>query len=206
MVEDEFIVREGIARLLSAERSLRVLPPCSSVAAAEQVLLKDAVDVVLLDFNLGGGTSTPLVRKAREFGFKGKILLLTAGLTDDHAIELLRLGISGIVLKKETPEILVNAILRVAHGELWLDQKYLRLLVGQLAHRDTPAPKDVLTPREFEILRAILEGLTNKEIAVRLRVSEGTVKAALQQLFFKSGVNSRSQLVRVGMEKYSHLL
>jgi len=82
-------------------------------------------------------------------------------------------------------------------GEMWLDGNSARLLVPAA----TPPPE--FTEREREVLRGVFEGLSNKEIAARLSISESTVKAGLQQLFQKTGVRTRSQLVRIALEQYA---
>jgi DNA-binding NarL/FixJ family response regulator len=206
IVEDESLVREGIARLLASHASLNVLPPCSNAKAAIKAIAATQVDVVLLDFNLGGGKSVPVVTQAKELGFAGKILIVTAGLHDTEALELVSIGIAGIFLKTGSPELLVKAISRVAAGELWFDQYYIRLIVEHYGKLQSTDRTETISPREIGILRGVLEGLTNKEIAAKLAMSEGTVKASLQQLFNKAGVNSRSQLVRVTMEKYRDVI
>jgi DNA-binding NarL/FixJ family response regulator len=110
---------------------------------------------------------------------------------------LIGLGVSGIFLKQSSPALLIAAIRKVIGGEMWLDGNSARLLV--------PAANPPLefTGREREVLRGVFEGLSNKEIAVRLGISESTVKAGLQQLFQKTGVRTRSQLVRIALEQYA---
>jgi two-component system nitrate/nitrite response regulator NarL len=185
---------------------LNVLPHCSTIEAAVTAIGESPVDVVLLDFNLGEQNGTIFVKRAKALGFEGKILMVTGGLNDAEAIELVNLGVSGIFLKTGNAELLRKAIDKVAAGELWLDQYYLRLIVSHSSKLHEANRAETISQREVGILRGVLEGLTNKEIAGRLAMSEGTVKAALQQLFTKVGVNSRSQLVRVAMEKYRDLI
>jgi len=91
----------------------------------------------------------------------------------------------------------------VISGGVWFEQEYLRRIFdAPLAENDEHASKQQLSDRERRVLRHILEGLTNKQIADRLDVSESSVKATLQQLFDKAGVRTRSQLVRVALEQY----
>jgi DNA-binding NarL/FixJ family response regulator len=206
IVEDEMLVREGIARLLTSQSSLKVLPPCSNIETAIMAIAETQVDVVLLDFNLGGQRGVAFVKRAKEIGFEGKILMVTAGLTDTETVDLVNLGVAGIFLKTGSPELLVKAIERVAAGELWLDQRYIRLIIDHSSKLRAANRTETISPREIGILRGVLEGLTNKEVAGRLAMSEGTVKASLQQLFTKTGVNSRTQLVRVAMEKYRDVI
>jgi DNA-binding NarL/FixJ family response regulator len=98
----------------------------------------------------------------------------------------------------------VEAIHKVARGEMWLDSRAVQSLVAGASTRTSEQDEgQSLTSRESLVLRAVFEGLSNKEIASRLQISESSVKAVLQQLFDKTGVRTRSQLVRIALEKHS---
>ena len=103
-------------------------------------------------------------------------------------------------LKHNSPGTLAQAIRLVAGGEMWLDPKVIQLMADGVHHREDVNIRALLTEREQRVLRGIFEGLTNKEIAGQLGVSEGAVKATLQQLFQKTHVRTRSQLVRIALE------
>jgi len=205
LVDDHALFREGVARFLAAEPDFEMTARCSNVDEAIEVLNRTSIDVVLLDYDLGIEKGTRFLVGAREQGFAGRILVVTAGLSDAEAAELLRGGAAGIFLKHSSPEMLTKAIRKVMEGEPWLDQRFLRVLLdGSDTPPDSSEPR--LTERERDVLRGLLEGLANKEIAVRLHVSESSVKATLQQLFDKTGVRTRSQLVRIALERYRDYL
>jgi len=154
---------------------------------------------VLLDINLGlqqGGAFLPL---ARDAGFKGKILVVTAGVSRLEAERLVERGCAGIVLKQEHPDVLIQRIREVI--------SQTNAAAGPLPLPETPAGLEFdahpsFTARERQVLRAVFAGQSNKEIAFALGVSEPLVKAVLQQLFSKTGVRTRSQLVRIALERY----
>lgn len=202
VVDDHALFREGLLRLLDTEPQLQVVGSASSAADALERLPASGVDVLILDYDLGDQTALPLVRELRSREHPARILLVTAGLPNHDALELVRLGISGIVHKQRSPEELQRSILDVARGTVYIEQQYLQSLVGATA--DAPA-QPRLTPREREVVRLLLEGLSNKEIGAELGVSESAVKASLQQLFAKTGVRTRSQLVRVALEQWDGL-
>lgn len=127
--------------------------------------------------------------------------MVTAGLPDKDAVELIRLGVSGIFHKQHPPEELRRSIQQVSEGNVLIEQHYLQKLV-----RMADAPAVRFTERDSQILRYVVEGLANKEIAAELGISESAVKASLQQLFAKTQVRTRSQLVRVALEGYRELL
>jgi two-component system nitrate/nitrite response regulator NarL len=200
LVDDHALFRESLGRLLTAEADFELAGLSDSVEGALRIVAQCVVDIVLLDFDLGERDGGDFVRGASEHDFTGKILLVTAGLKDHDAADLIRRGISGIFMKHSSPSLLVTAIRDVMAGKTWFDQT---LLQKALATPALPAPPMArFTDRERQVLRYVLEGLANKEIADKLDVSESSVKSTLQQLFNKAGVRTRGQLVRVALEQY----
>ena len=206
LVDDHALFREGLARLLSSEPDFDLAVPCSSADEALRVLESTQVDVILLDYDLGNETAGRFLALTTQRGFAGRVLVVTAGLGDSEVMGLLRLGVTGIFLKHNPPSLLAKAIRKVMEGEVWFDQRYLRVLLQESRTAEQEGRGRRLSERETEVLRYVFQGLANKEIAVKLKVSESSVKATLQQLFFKTGVRTRSQLVRVALEQYKEYL
>ncbi len=201
LVDDHALFRESLVRLLDADSEMEVVAHCSTIEDALRLVGEKSPNLVLLDYDLGGQKAPSLLRKLRENNFPGRVLILTAGVNDNESRELLALGASGIFLKHDSADLLARCVEKVMAGEIWLSQRFLRALIQQSSQR-TESRTRALTEREREVLRGLLEGLANKEIGVRLNVSESTVKSAMQQLFQKLGVRTRSQLVRVTLEQY----
>jgi DNA-binding NarL/FixJ family response regulator len=202
LVDDHTLFREGLARLLEAERGLQLVGHFSSSQEALAAVDLSSIDVVLLDFDLGEAQGLHFLHEAAVMGFAGKVLMVTAGVSRADALALLQRGVSGIFLKHNAPNILIDAIHRVAAGEPWLDSTSLDTLVGAASGKSKPQPSASLSKREREVLKGVFEGMSNKEIGAHLDISESYVKAVLQQLFAKTGVRTRSQLVRVALEKH----
>jgi DNA-binding NarL/FixJ family response regulator len=201
IVDDHTLFRESVARLLVTEHDLDVRY-CASVSEGIAILAGWPADVVLLDFDLGNEKGSAFLGQARAAGFQGKTLLLTAGVTELEAAEMIRQGIAGIVLKHSTPGELSQSIREALAGKVWFEQGYLKKIMERATEPQAPAPRTrAFTDRENQVLSLVFEGLSTKEIADRLRVSESSVKASLQQLFEKTGVRTRSQLVRVVLEQ-----
>jgi len=200
MVDDHALFRQGVARLLETEPEFKVIA-CGSIKEALAVLRQRQIDIVLLDFDLGQRDGTRFVRLAKDQGFKGKILVVTAGVEESEAAELIRIGISGIFMKHNSAALLTQGIRDVMAGKVWFDQE---LLQATLHGSGSPLPElqsERFTPRERQVLSYVFEGLANKEIASRIGVSESSVKATLQQLFSKTGVHTRGQLIRIALEQ-----
>jgi two-component system nitrate/nitrite response regulator NarL len=201
LLDDHALFRESLSRLLNAEPGLEVVADCGKIEDALDVLRRQPVDLVLLDFDLGDRDGREFLRSAKQQNFEGKILVITAGLNSAAASELIRSGIAGVFRKHDSASLLAQGIREVMTGKVWFDQEQLRsALDTKTAPQQENAPS--FSERERQVLSAVFEGLANKEIGVRLGVSESSVKATLQQLFSKTGVRTRSQLVRVVLEQY----
>ncbi|HLJ46985.1 MAG TPA: response regulator transcription factor [Bryobacteraceae bacterium] len=201
-MDDHSLFRESLSRLLQAEPDFRIVGSCGTVAESMAVLESEKVDVVLLDFDLGEEVGSVFLDESRKRGFDGRILMVTAGMSDAGTLRALESGASGIFLKHSPPAQLLEAIHKVVRGETWLDSKAVRSLVaGASGRSDEERSTQPLTERERAVLKGVFEGYTNKEIAMQLHISEGSVKAVMQQLFDKTGVRTRSQLVRIALER-----
>ncbi|MGA9625311.1 MAG: response regulator transcription factor [Bryobacteraceae bacterium] len=200
LLDDHVLFREGLSRLLASEPDFEMVGNCGTSAEALDVLKGSPVDIVLLDFDLGDDHGSQFIAAARRAGYPGKILMVTAGMDAAESSIALQLGASGIFLKHNSPVTLAKAIRLVASGEMWVDQRVIHLMADGIHRREGLGFQKVLTEREQQVLRGIFEGLSNKEIAARLGVSESAVKATLQQLFQKTRVRTRSQLVRIALE------
>lgn len=201
LVDDHAMFRETLARVLDKEPDLRVVGQCSSVNAALGMLPSIDANMILLDVELGTDRAVDLVLHAKQTGFSGQILVLTAGVTGPEAVQLVQAGVAGILHKHRSTTELCSTIRQVASGEVCLEKDYLGSLF-QSVDRSRGNVRPRLTERDRTVLRFIFQGLTNKEIGVKLEISEGAVKASLRQLFEKLGVRTRAQLVRVALEQH----
>ncbi len=194
--------RESLSRLLDAEPDFEMVAHCASIDQAIEALRQNPIDVVLLDYDLGEARAPEFLTRVRVLGVSPRVLIVTAGMAPAESAQILNQGASGIFLKHSSPSLLADAIRKVYAGETWIDQRCLKDVV-QLAAQPEVQPRQSFTPREQDVLRGVFEGLSNKEIGTRLGISESSVKAAIQQLFEKAGVRTRSQLVRIALEQFS---
>lgn len=204
LLDGEALFRASLARLLTLEPGLEVVAECGSPAEALEILSAFPVDVVLLDFEHATEGGDGFMSVAHRSGYQGRFLIVTGSADATRAAVAIKLGASGIFLKSGAPDRLVKAITLVANGAAWLDQGIIQLLADQSAGRPSrlndPKPGNLLPEREQKVLLGILGGLTNKKIGDNLGLSEGSVKASVQQLFYRAGVRTRSQLVRAALE------
>jgi DNA-binding NarL/FixJ family response regulator len=203
LLDDHTLFRAMLSRLLDTEPDFQVVADCSSSEEALDALGRHAVDLVLLDYDLGNKENGfQFVNRARASGYGGRIFIVTAGMNDADYVRALGIGVCGIFLKHSSPELLIQAIHKVMAGETWIDERCVQGLVKAVESESRDARKNQLTERERDVLKGVFAGSTNKEIAAQLNISEASVKSALQQLFVKTGVRTRSQLVRVALEEY----
>jgi DNA-binding NarL/FixJ family response regulator len=181
-----------------------VVGECANLAEALAVLSETETDIVLLDYDLGEELGTSLLSELKKQSSIPKVLMVTAGMSDAATLQAMQAGISGVFPKHGSLDQLLTAILRVVNGEMWLDTGTVRaLLSGRNSQQESIERTGPLTTRQSDVMRGILDGLTNKEIALKLKVSESSIKAVIQELFHKAGVRTRSQLVRIAIEKHS---
>ncbi|MGD1092089.1 MAG: response regulator transcription factor [Bryobacteraceae bacterium] len=204
LVDDHSLFRESLSRLLQSEPDLRIVGSCTSIAEALEILAREPADIVLLDYDLGNEQGSAFLDRAKERGFEGRVLMVTAGMGETNTLRALEAGSAGVFLKHSPPADLVNAIHRIFAGEMWLDPRAVRSVVAAARGRaEEQRNLQPLNARERTVLKAVFEGFTNKEIALQLQTSEGSVKAVMQQLFDKTGVRTRSQLVRIALERHA---
>jgi len=203
LVHSQGLLRTTLARYLASEPGLQVTAECATKTEVLEALNRSPADLILLDCDLAESPGD-LMSAARGRGYTGRFLIVTASPGAESSATALSFGASGVFLKSEAPERLVQAIRLIAEGGAWVDPIVLQLLadrcLAQPPRGESHKPPAALGDREQKVLTGILGGLTNRKIAAGMEISEGTVKNLLQRLFRKAGVRTRSQLVRLALE------
>ena len=198
LVDDHPIVASGCRAVLAGEPEI-VLLEASDAESGERVFTAEHPDicVLVLDLKMPGKNGLDVLGALAAEGLDCHTVLLTAALGDNEAVDALRLGAMGIVLKESSPEVLLECVRKVHRGEHWLDHDAMSRAVGRVLRREsaTREAARALTPREIEMVELIAQGLRNKVIADRLSISEGTVKIHLHNIYEKLGVDGRLELV-----------
>ncbi|HXJ40668.1 MAG TPA: response regulator transcription factor [Bryobacteraceae bacterium] len=197
IVDDQSLFRSALFTMLKLESDFEVVGQCADVERAVSVIAEARPDVVLLDVDLNGRTGGELLNAMPPGCEKTKVLLVT-GVSDPAEIAvILQKGAQGAFSKSSESTDLPAVIRRIAAGEQWVDPIYLSRFVSAFV-RSSGAPEGHhFSDREREILTWVCRGLSNKEIAAKLMISEAAVKAGMQRLFQKYGVRSRAQLIAV---------
>ena len=201
LVDDHAMFRQGIVRLFEKEPHFKIAGQYATAAEALENLFEGEANIILLDVDLGPERAVDFVLKVKKRGFKGKILVLTAGASSEEAVQLVRAGVAGILHKYHSSEHLSKTIRRVAAGEVCLENDYMPSLFRSVDTTSPPLQRE-LNDRDRAVLRLVCQGFTNRQIGTQLQISESAAKSSLRQLFEKLGVRTRSQLVRVALEQH----
>jgi len=195
LLDDHLLFRESLGRLLASEESFELVAECATPSEALKSLRGAGVDVILVDI----GMAKEFIPCARKVRYPGKCLVIAREVDATGSAIVLKHGASGVFLASDSSSRLIQAIRLVASGEAWVDQKVIQLLAERYPHYEARW-RGNFTAREQTVLQGVVDGLSNRRIGDQIGVSESTVKAALQQLFKKAGVRTRSQLVRMALE------
>jgi DNA-binding NarL/FixJ family response regulator len=199
------LLRVGIRLFLAEQEDLQVVGEAADGPQVLRLVETLHPDILLLDLQLPEGSGLALLPQLQARSPRTYILLLGGGLDDALIAEALQQGAKGYVPKTVTPDELIKAIRKTYAGELWVRRVLLTQVVEHLRHqvRTQQGPlvvgRETLTAREQEIVRGVRQGLTNKQIATQLGISEKTVKTYLSAIFRKLRVRRRVQLLRTSL-------
>ncbi|MEQ6121432.1 response regulator transcription factor [Reichenbachiella sp. MALMAid0571] len=193
LVDDHAIMLDGLVALLKTDEEMEIVGTAGTVAAAMEFLKMHHIDVLVTDYNLPDDDGLTLVRKVKRLWPEIKILVLSMH-NESHLVkEILKEGIDGYVLKKDSKDELIDALYSVKKGNLFVSNEINGMLVRNL-HQ--PDEQKLLTEREREILKLIAKEFTNKMIAEELFISERTVETHRKNIFRKTKTNSLVGLIK----------
>ncbi|MDX6206338.1 MAG: hypothetical protein QOF39_2395 [Frankiales bacterium] len=206
VADDHQVVREGFARLLDTQPDLTVVGTACDGAEAVLLCRELHPDVVLMDVRMPVLDGIAATRQLAGLVPEPRVLILTTFDLDEYVYDALRAGASGFLLKDVTAERLFDAVRVIAAGQALLapgvTQRLIAQFAGQQVRPESLPPKALaaLTPRETQVLLLLAEGLSNPEVAVRLVVTEETVKTHVSRVLGKLGLRDRTQAVVIAYE------
>lgn len=202
IADDQSLFREALKTLLSAYPDLEVVGDASNGEEAIRLTFNLSPDIVLMDLRMPVMDGVEATRKIVQLGKKVKVIVLTTFDDDETVFEGLRAGAVGYLLKDVSSDKLTEAIRAANRGEYFLLPSITAKVVSEFSRISKPIPRnldmflaDPLSPREIEILKLVATGASNREIAERLVISEGTVKNHLSSILSKLSVRDRMQAV-----------
>lgn len=199
LADDHPVVLAGLEALFRASNEFAVLACCPDGPTALEAIRRHRPDIAVLDIRMPIANGLDVVRRINEERLPTRVVLLTIEIDDVQALEAVRLGVRGVLLKHMASRLLKECVRKVHAGGFWVEQESLRRLVGRLLS-EASAPEKALTPTEDKIVRLVCEHARNKEIAERLQITESTVKNHLHAVYTKLNVTSRKGLLAKAKE------
>jgi DNA-binding NarL/FixJ family response regulator len=202
LADDHPIVLAGLESMFRQARDIKLLARCRDGEETLRAVRYHQPDVLVLDIRMPGKTGLDVVSELRRQKLDTRVVLLTAAVDENEVLEAVRLGVRGVVLKEMAPELLLQCIRKVHAGEQWLEKRSFQNAFEKMLRREAAAKAvSILTPRELEVIRMVCSGLRNKEVADRLKISEGTVKIHLHSIYQKLELDGRMALSLYAQDK-----
>jgi NarL family two-component system response regulator LiaR len=193
IVDDHAVVRQGVRSFLETQPDIEVVGQAGSGEEALVLAVSKNPAVILMDLVMPGMSGVEATRQIKQLLPRTQIIILTSFLDDENVLPAVRSGALSYLLKDVTGAELLEAIRKAARGEGVLHSQVTGMIVQALQQRETKHPAHDLSERELEVLRLIADGLNNAEIAVRLFISEKTVKSHVSNILGKLHVSDRTQ-------------
>jgi DNA-binding NarL/FixJ family response regulator len=195
LVEDQAIVRQGLKMMIEQDERLKVVAEAENGLEALKQMARQIVDMVLMDIRMPIMSGVEATKKIKERWPHVKILILTTFNDDEYAIQTLKDGAAGFLLKTAEPQKLIDAIHSCMKGGMTIHEEVAAKMVPKLLENPKKEHQNIpLTSRELAIAKLVGEGKTNKEIAAELHLSIGTVKNHITQILQKLELRDRTQL------------
>lgn len=194
IADDHSMIREGLKQLLELDGDIKVIAEANNGKDCLEKLNTYHPDVLLLDINMPEMNGLQVLEILKERKSDIKVLVLTVHNEVEYLLKSVEIGISGYMLKDSNSSELKNAIFSIIEGEDYIQPSLIPMLNSKLLEMDSDKVKlDLLTRREYEVLKLLTEGMFNKEIAMKLNISERTVKNHVSNIFKKIEVTDRTQ-------------
>ena len=197
IADDHAVVRAGLRALIAADTSLSLVGEASGGVEAIELTRQLQPDVLVLDLSMPDLDGISITRRIKQEFNNIHVLILTVHEDEALVKEAIRCGASGYIIKNAAESELISAIKIIMRGDMYVDPSVLRSLLDENHKPANPASElEPLTPRETEVLRLIVQGYTNRQIANELQISVRTVEGHRANLSEKLGLHSRVELVR----------
>lgn len=204
IIDDHEMVREGLKAMLTAEADFEIVGEAANAEQAYELIARLHPDVILLDIRLPGVSGIEVCRSVTERYPETAVIILTTFTDETLVAQCIQAGARGFIVKDIERFDLKRSIRAVARGEAAIDPKAAVAVLAQLRRApqvsDEPSPEP-LSPQQIVILRLIAQGLSSREIATQLYLSENTVKGYVQEMLHRLGVKNRTEAVMVAVKQ-----
>jgi two-component system nitrate/nitrite response regulator NarL len=193
IIDDHPLFRKGVGELISSDDSFDLVGEAASGTEGIKLALELKPDLILLDMHMKDMTGIQVLAKLKEHELDALIILLTVSNAEEDLVAAMRGGASGYLLKDMQPDQIISKLKQAAEGQVVLTDELATMLAQALRENNLPnqIDDDTLTNREWEIVKLIADGLSNKMIANTLGITDGTVKVHVRNLMTKLNMRSR---------------
>ena len=202
VADDHPLILDGLERLFAGREGFDIRARCLNGEDALTAVRREQPDVLLLDLHMPKMDGLSVVQALKREDNPTRVVILTGELSEREALECLRLGVAGVVLKDMDPSQVLQCVQKVAAGDVWVEKRSFSRVMEHLLRREAAVQQigGKLSPREVQVVRLCAQGMSNAEIADALSLVEGTVKSHLHRAYSKLNLRGRSDLTRFAHE------
>lgn len=203
IADDHPIVLAGLRGLFEDTAGFEVVASCRDGLSAVESIEELRPDVAILDLRMPGLSGIEVLRELRKKGLETRTVILAATIDEIDAVEAMRLGAKGLILKEMAPTQLLSCVRKVHVGEQWIEKHAVGRAIERLIAQTetTTSLRALLTERELTIMRLAAEGLSGRDVAAKLGITYGTVKSHLHSIYSKLGVKGRVGLMNYARQR-----
>lgn len=194
IADDHAVVRRGLRQILSETEDLHVAAEASNAGEVVARVQQERFDVIVLDISMPGGSGIELIPEIRRLRPEARVLVLTMFSEEEYAIRAIRAGAAGFLTKEAAPDKLVDAVRKLASGGRFISTELAEALASVVAGEAKGPPHELLSNREYEILKAIGSGRTVSQIAETLNLSVKTVSTHRTRILRKMAMKTNAEL------------
>ena len=200
IADDHPIVRQGLELVINAQPNMKLVGQATNGTEALRLFEALQPDVVVMDLKMPDENGLFAIEQIRKFDSETPIHVLTSFSDDEMVISAIQLGANGVMSKDSPPEQLLKAIRDVVEGQSPLHPLVAQRLMSRIRQSDALEPKDMLTDRELDVMKCLAQGLSNKEIALKLTISTRTVTTHIRNILGKLELENRTQAALYAVE------
>lgn len=202
LADDHPLILDGLECLFSSKDGYEVVARCLNGEEAVAAVRRHQPEILVLDLHMPGVDGVVVARTLKEEGLPARVVILSETLDDHEALDCLRLGVAGIVLKDMASSQVLRCVEKVAAGDVWVEKRSFSRALEHLLRREAGAQRlaGKLSDREMQVVKLCAQGVGNAEIAKKLSLTEGTVKSHLHSAYRKLGVQGRASLTAFAHE------
>jgi len=201
MVDDHVIVREGIKRIIHDTKDISIVAEASNGEEALLLVPKLDLDLILLDISMPGKNGLQTLKEIKKIKSKIPVLMLSMHAEEQYAMRSIKAGASGYLTKDSASDKLVTAIRKIYTGRKYISPEVAELLVTDIYHEEDKHLHTLLSDREFEIFKFIINGETPKKIAKNLSISEKTISTYRSRVLKKLKMQTTTELIKYGINQ-----